>query len=40
MLIRLIDDEATAIVPVASVSAVTTDKKIGVRRSMRVQLQA
>ena len=36
MLVRLIDDEATTILPVAIISAVTTGKKIGGRRSVRV----
>ena len=38
VLVRLIDVEATAIIPVARISAVITDKKIGRRKSVRVLL--
>ena len=40
MLVRLVDDEVTAIVPVARISAVTTGEKIGGSRSVKVLLQA
>ena len=40
MLVRLVDDEATAIIPVTRISAITTEEKIGRRRSVRVLLQA
>ena len=35
MLVRLADDDATVIVPVARISAVTTGEKIGGRRSVK-----
>ena len=38
VLVSLVDDEATAIISVARISAVTTGKEIGGRKSVRVLL--
>ena len=38
MLVRLLDDEATVIVPVARISVITANKNIDGRRSVRVLL--